>query len=273
MALSDFFRFDAGDVPGFVAMIADIGSYFRNKPGSTERAAIHQRIVQQHVPHLFGIGRTDKAIFEDLRTSMNAEKRRVLDVLMGRMECFERNILRLTVVKLSCGSETQGDKVVSLEGTAKDRRVAYLESLADDVTSRMIKGDVLEDAAADQVLEALRTRDVIARNPMYQKLCSAIEELEKCLREFFGNGKFEEYVDKLIRKHPEIASLEGDEVGIRVPSLWECIFGRRKAVRTAPASVSSGDLNNVVETVAGSSGGVSVTEFHLLKFLRVRKGS
>lgn len=232
MALKDFFRFDAGDIPGFVAMVADIASFFRTEPGSSERAEIGQRIIKQHVPHLFGFSRTDEATFEVLRGLMDAEKRRVLDVVISKMEPFERTIFRLTETKGPCGSETKDGKEVSFYCTARDLRVKCLESIAVDVTSRM-KETVSENEAAIQVVDTLRTRGVITRNATYQKWCEAIESLKKSFFKTFGKRS-------LAKAGRRLEAYGQPAPQTWVPGFWESVFGHASLSGHRPVALWMG---------------------------------
>lgn len=159
----------ADEIVGIAA--AGVAAYMASKAkqsaekGTSVTGTVREVVIQR-LPKMFGFGRTDEQLFETLRQLLDADNRRIIDVVLDSMQDFEVDIFRLTVTGISCGSELSDKKeIISWEFTAKDLRVEYLKNIAEEVSR--IGGN--EQIAATQVVKRMRSRRLIVRNEAAEK--------------------------------------------------------------------------------------------------------
>lgn len=223
-----------GDFPGWLALFLQLVG----KGEAPHVAAVE--VAKQRLPNIFGFGRADEQIFESIRQlMMPAEKRRLIDLVMGEMKDYEENLFRLTVAGINCGSEiteepvknppkgtpTTTKKTVSWDSTPKDLRVKYLEDIADEVIR--LSGELGEEFAAALVVAGMRSRRLITRNPSWEK---ATKWIETNVLEFFDIESFDELtedvmatrlnmkVEDLVQRYPETLSIKStaENIGSRI---------------------------------------------------------
>jgi hypothetical protein len=179
-----------GDFPGWLALFLELTRQGK-KPVEAAKMATTQRL-----PNMFGIGRTDEQLFESIRQLVPADKRPLVDIVIGKMEDYEESIFRLTVSGMSCGSELVDKPVkdpakgapattkesVSWEFTAKDLRVKYLGDIADEV-SHGVTEKCDKQASAALVVESMRSRRLITRSPSAQKAYELWVDATKWIKE------------------------------------------------------------------------------------------
>lgn len=226
-----------GDFPGWLALFLELTRQGK-KPAEAAKMATTQRL-----PNMFGIGRTDEQLFESIRQLVPvvpADKRCLIDLVIGKMEDYEESIFRLTVSGMSCGSELVDKPVknpakgapattkesVSWELTKEDLRVKYLEDIADEV-SRGVTGTVNEQASAALVVANMRARRLITRSPAAQKAYELWVDATKWVKanvlEFFG---VESLGDITLVKVAKALNVRADQVAGYVNTLAEKVTER-----------------------------------------------
>lgn len=114
--------------------------------------------VIQHLPKLFGFGRTDEGIWGSLRTALSKEYRVALDKIMQKLPLEEAVAFILTVGMMpnDITVNNKGDEEGVVEFSEDDRRVVFLKDLISDANMCATGGDI---DSAIAVLRANRLTD------------------------------------------------------------------------------------------------------------------
>lgn len=144
------------EVAQLIMMIVGFKEIKEAQPGEERKEA-----VRQHLPHLFGFGKADERIYSGLLVGLKMEKLPSLTSLMSAMTEKEREQFRLIVTGIKAQMRKEDEKNrENIEFTEGDIRVKFLIEIV----------GLVDKLGAQQVVEMLRTHQIIGINPSSKKL-------------------------------------------------------------------------------------------------------